>query len=335
MTISAGSKGSTKFYVSQDKEKSWELLERPSNIDLSIFMKSSDNTIFIKGDKDERVVEIKIPKPDSSLKVGYVVEAGKGKLVFMNALGSLQYRKGVEGTWNVYQGSMDLSDFEINGYTLQFRVMAAVNTRAGKVVTVKIPKRQAPPTIKEDYSKFTLSGMKVGVTEYRLAGSSTWIKFNPVDTKVKTLDIAALLLPGSSQNVIPIPAGTIEFHNLGTDKKVASGVRVIHTLAQPIAPVATNVKLTANNLIFADASKDKPYEYIVLHTKEVVDLHTAKWKKVTNSKEITITKVGTAVTAPGDVIYYRLASTKDSETKAITPASMYGSVIITSVTIPQ
>lgn len=336
ISVKAGSKGSTRFYISQDKQKSWELMDKTQDIDLTIFMKSSDNYIYFKGDKDEKVVEVKIPKPDNSLKVSYVAEPNTGKLVFTNALGKgLQYRKGVEGSWITFLGYLDLREFEINGYTLQFRVMASTSTPAGKVVSVKIPKRQAPPTIKEDYSKFTLSGMKVGVTQYRLAGSSTWIDFKPTDPKVKTLDLTALLLPGSSPNVKPIPVGTIEFRNIGTDKKVVSGTRVVQTLAQPIAPVTSNVKLIKNSLTFLDATKDKPYEYIVLHKNETVNLQTAKWKKVTNSKEIIITKVGTASPVPEDVIYYRLAITKDPLTKAITPASMYGSVKITDIIIPQ
>ena len=329
MTIS--STLSSKIYISQDKQKTWELVERPHSIDLAIFMKNSDNYIYIKGDKDEKVVEVKIPKADNSLKVSYKVEKDEGKLVFTNVLGNLQYRKGSEGEWQLYNYSMKLADYEINGYTLQFRAMATENTRAGKIVSVKIPKRQSPPTIKVDYSKFTLTGMKAGVTQYRLAGSDKWIDFKPVDSKVKTLDLTALLLPGIAPNVAPIPAGNIEFRNLGNEKKVASGVRVIQTLAQPVAPLASNVKLNTNRLVFVDASKDKPYEYMVLHKGEAVNLQTAKWKKVTSSKEIVITKVGTASPVPGDIIYYRLASTKDAKTKEIIPASMYASIEITSV----
>jgi hypothetical protein len=152
---------------------------------------------------------------------------------------------------------------------------------------------------------------------------------------VKTLDLSTLLLPKASPNTLPIPAGVIEFHNLGTGKKVASGTVVIETLAQLVAPDKANVKLNITKISFMDASKDKPYEYIVLHEKEQVNLMTAKWKKVTNSKEIEIKKVGTASPIPKDVIYFRIASTKVAKTKEIIPASMYNSVEITAVVLPK
>lgn len=337
MTITKGPKNSTSFYISQDKQKTWEVIENTNGkLDLSIFMKTSDNFIYLKGDKDKKVVEVKIPKEDNGLKVNYVVEAGVGKLSFTNAVGSLEYRKGVNSAWKVYSGTIDLKDYEVNGYSLQFRTMALTTTRAGKIVSVKIPKRPTPPSISTDYSKFTISGMKSGVTQYRIAGSSNWITYETADSKIKTLDLSTLLLPkGSSLNTLPIPVATLEFRNMGADKKVASGIRIVEIAAQPTAPVAANVKLNTNKITFVDASSDKPYEFFVLHNKEVVNLLTAKWKKVTNPKEIVITKVGTASIVPGDVIYYRLASTKDKKTKQITPASMYASVVITSIVVPQ
>lgn len=335
ITISKGSRNSTKFYISQDKQKTWEVIDNVNGkLDLTIFMKTSDHVLFIKGDKDKKVVEVKIPKEDGSLKVNYSVEAGVGKLNFTNAVGSLEYRKGANGAWKVYSGTLDLSDYEINGYTLQFRTMASVSARAGKIVNVKIPKRQTPPTIKVDYSKYALSGMKTGETQYRIAGSGTWITFE--EKKIKTLDLSKILLPkDASPNTLPIPAATLEFRNIGTDKKVASGIRIVEVLEQPVAPNETNIKLNTNKISFLDASSSKPYEYVVLHTKEEVDMMTAKWKKVTSPKEITISKVGSASTVPGDVVYYRLASSKDKDTKDIIPASMYSSIVITSIVVPN
>lgn len=335
ITVSQGPKGSTKFYYSQDKKKTWQLIERSNGkIDLTIFMKSSSNVIYFKGNKDENPVEVEIPKEDKSLKITYYVENNVGKLKIENLLvgQSLEYRKGKDGNWNVYNYALDLSDYEINGYTLQFRVMASKTQRAGKIVNVKIPKQQKPPSVKVDYDKFVITGVKAGVTQYRLAGSSNWITFSPNDSKIKTLSLLELLLPKDTpQNFKPIPAGAIEFRTLGTDKTVASSVLMVETFPQPSEPDASKITLVGTSLSFTDASREKPYEYLVAHEGEKIDLATAKWKKVTNTKPLEINKVGTATPIPSDIVYYRLASYTDRKTNVVTPASMYGKKVITAI----
>ena len=334
ITVSKGPRESTKFYFSQDKKKTWQLIDHPNGkMDLAIFMKTSDNIIYFKGNKDESPVEVKIPKEEKNLKVTYYVENNQGKLKLENTSSnqSVQYRKGKDGQWIDYTG-LDLRDYEITGFTLQFRTRASVTQRAGKIVSVKIPKRPNPPSIKVDYSKFCISGLKPGVTQYRLAGSGQWLEFNPTDKKVKTLSLSELLLPKDTpQNFKPIPAGKIEFITKATDKKVASGVLTVDTVLQPSEPDGSKVTLVGTSLTFTDASKDKVYEYILAHEGDKIDLATAKWKKVSNSKTIIIKKVGTADPIPKDVVYYRLAPVKDKVTKQETPASMYGKKVITAV----
>ena len=334
--VTKGPQNSTKFYYSQDKKKTWELIENPNGIlDLAVFMKSSDNILYFKGDKDEEIVELKIPKEDNSLKVSYYVENGVGKLKFVNNFGSLQYRKGTNGNWKTYITDLDLRDYEINGYTLQFRVMATTGKRAGRIVNVRIPRRQSAPTIKVDYSKFILTGFRNGTTQYRIAGSNNWITFVPVDTKTNYLDLQTLLLPkGTAQNTLPIPAAAIEVRNVANKNKVGSGIKLIDIHLQPTAPVTALVTLDGNKLTFTDASRYKPYEYFVLHAGEAINLKTAKWKKVTTNKPIEIKKVGTASPVPGDVIYFRTASIMDAKTKIVTPASMYTSITITAIILP-
>ncbi len=334
--VSKGAGDSTKLYFSQDKKKTWNLIEDSyGEMDLAIFMKTSDNMIYFKGDKDLAIVEIEIPKEDKNLKVSYYVENGKGKLKFENRTRALQYRKGTNGEWKDYITDLDLSDFEITGYTLQFREKATVTMRASKVVSVKIPKRQSTPSIKVDYSDFTLNGLKPEVTQYRLSGSLEWITFNPTDSKNKSLSLVELLLPkNTEQNTLPIPARSIEFRTLGNEKKVSSGVLVVEINAQPLAPDVSNIKLSGTTLSFKDASKTRPYEYLVVHAGDTIDYKTAKWEKVTSSKDLVIKKIGTATPIPGDIIYCRLASTTDKDTKVATLASMYVKIPITSIVSP-
>lgn len=338
ITVSKGNGNSTRFYYSLDKNKSWNLIENSSGVmNLTVFLKSSANTIYFKGNNDDASVEVVIPKEENNLKVSYYVEGDKGKLKFENVTRPyLQYRKGTNGEWITItpQTSLDLSSYEITGYTLQFREKVTEAKRAGKIVNVKIPKRQNTPSIKVDYSKFILSGLKAEETQYRLSGSSTWIDFKPTDSKVKTISLAQLILGSNAAQNTPIPGKEIELRTVGTDKKVSSAILVIKTNTQPLAPNDTNIKLTGTTLAFTDASKTKPYEYVVLHANETLDLTKAKWTKVSSSKDIVIKKVGTATPVPGDIVYCRLASTTDTKTKEITPASLYVTKTITSIVNP-
>ncbi|WP_312372507.1 hypothetical protein [Lachnoclostridium sp.] len=328
ITIKPVSQSNTKLYFSQDKMKTWEKING-SSIDLSIFLKTSDNTIYFKGDVDKAIAAVTLPKENKDLKVTYYVEqnatGSHGRLKYENtALRPIEFRKGANGGWDSDLSKIsDLSSFEITGYTLQFRLKATAAERAGKIVSVKIPKRQAPPKITVDYSKMEVSGLKAGSTVYYKNGSSTPTPFAPADSKVKTLSLYELLytLPTTPNNA-PLPAGSIEFQTAGTDKKVASSTVVVEFQAQPGFPTGI-VTLDKTTLTFAEATKTTPYEYVVLHQGENLDLSKVKWTKVTTNKPFEIKKVGKAIPAPNDVIYYRLASTTNKETKVVTPASMY------------
>lgn len=333
--VSTGPGSSTKFYFSQDKMKTWE--RTPGVIDLSIFLKTSDNTIYFKGDRDKAIVAVTLPKEDKDLKVSYyVVQNGTGSyggLKLENATREVEYRKGTYGQWTKYTGYLDLSSYEITGYTLQFRLMATDFERAGRVVSVKIPKRQAPPKIRVDYSKMEISGLKAGSTLYYKNGESNPRLFAPQDSKVKTISLYDLLFSQSvTPNTQPFQATSIEFQTASTDKKAASSIVLVEFQAQPNAP-SGKILVDKTTVTFPEATKTIPYEYVVLHLGEKLDLTEVKWTKVTSNKPFEIKKVGKATPAPGDVIYYRLASTTDKETKVVTPASLYANVPITAVPI--
>ncbi len=334
--VSPGPSSSTKFYFSQDKMKTWERVT--GNIDLTIFLKTSDNTIYFKGNLDKAIVAVTLPKEDKNLKVSYYVEQNGansyGRLKFENQTRPIEYRKGTYGDWkDTLSDITDLSSYEITGYTLQFRLKATNAERAGKVVSVKIPKRQTPPKIKVDYSKLEISGLKAGQTIYYKNGESQPTIFAPADSKVKTISLYDLLFNQPvTPNTVRLPAATIEFQTAGTDKKVASSIIAIEFQEQPLAPTG-KITVDKTTVTFPEATKTTPYEYVVLHQGENLDLSNVKWTKVTTSKSFEIKKVGKATPAPGDVIYYRLASTTNKDTKIVTPASMYAQAYITIVPI--
>ncbi|HCL01121.1 MAG TPA: hypothetical protein DHW61_01685 [Lachnoclostridium phytofermentans] len=328
------SSNSSKFYFSQDKMKTWERISDTSltnGIDVSIFLKTSDSIIYFKGNNDKAIAVVTLPKEDKDFKVSYYVDKGVGKLKFENQTRPVEYRKGPNGKWDDCDSNLVLSSYEITGYTLQFRLKAIPAFRAGKIVNVKIPKREAPPKITVDYSKMEVSGLKAGSTYYYNNKGELKL-FAPADAKVKTLSLYNLL---STTPNTQFTAASVEFYTAGTDKKVASSTIVVEIQGQPQAPTGNVFALDKTTVTFPQATKTTPYEYVVLHQGENLDLSKVKWTKVTTNKSFEIKKVGKATPAPGDVIYYRLASTINKETKVVTPASVYVFTPITNVPITK
>lgn len=332
--------GSTKFYISKDKQKSWELLNskvenNSIELELAAYMKTSEVVLYFKGDKDLTPVELKIPKEETDLKVSYKVNGSNGLLVFENRKGALlEYRTSTTGYW-IDQNSdiFETTAYDDTGMTLQFRTKATVTKRAGKIINAKIPKRPSAPSVKVDYQKMEITGLKKGITQYRVGNTTTWTTFNPSDSKEKGLSLYKVLSNGTVSNTTQLNANTIEFINKIDGKKVSSAVKLLDFNKQPLAP-NIDAFLSGSTITIKDASKDKPYEYVVLKTTEVKDMNplTAKWKKVTSPKSIIIRKTGNATTIKGDVVFVRLAAVTDQKTAKLTPPSLYSQKVIESTT---
>lgn len=338
--ILTSSNGSTKFYISKDKQKSWELLNSTvkgssTELELAAYMKTSEVVLYFKGDKDLTPIELKIPKEETDLKVTYKVSGTNGSLVFTNRKGALlEYRTSATGYWIEHNSdTFDTSAYDDTGMTLQFRTKATTNKRAGKIVNAKIPKRPSAPTVKVDFQNMEITGLKKGNTQYRVGNNSTWTTFNPSDTKVKGLSLYDILSNGTVSNTTQLNANTIEFRTIIDGKKVPSAIKLLDFNKQPSAPNIDGV-LSGSTITIKDASKDKPYEYVVLKTTEIAEMNpkTAKWKRVTSPKSIIIKKTGNATTIKGDVVFIRLAAVTDAKTSKITPPSLYAQKVIESTT---
>lgn len=337
INVQAGSGGSKRFYISTDKQKNWNLIyesvngtSTSINIELDGYLKSSETVLYFKGNKDIAPVMVTIPKEPNDLDIDYKVINNKGTIVVNKTSALIEYRVNSASNWRDYT-TINTELYEDTGITLEFRTKAAETIRAGKIVKVKIPKRPAAPSIKVDYKKMEITGLKYKAMQYRV-GDGNWQLFEPQDSKAKSLSLYSLLLPGvTDTNSQPLKQTTIEFRALPTDKKVASAVKLIEITAQPSAPGGT-VVLNNSTLTISDASKDKPYEYVVLQTTETIDITKAKWIKVTSNKAIVIKKTGNATTIQGDKVYVRLASYTDKQTKQVIPPSLYRVIPITKVT---
>lgn len=311
-----GTGNSTKFYFSKNKMKSWELIDPYGPIDISALLSSKEVSIYFKGNKDTVPAEVKLQAANSSLKAEYKVFNGEGRIMLLGASSPVEYRKGSYGQWSTVLNNMVVATpFEMNGATLYFRTQATKQLRAGKAITVKVPKKPTAPSVKLDGSRLNLSGLKAGQTQYRVGDSNIWLEFQSADSKIKTLDLKSLLGPALPVNV-SIPAGTIEFRNKATDKKVASAVKVIEVSRQPVTP--ENLKLEGTNLTVFDNNKKNYYEYTIVSAGETIDLSKARWTSFTSTKPVVIKKA-----VIGDKIYVRLKATTDPTTKNVIPASTY------------
>lgn len=333
VTVTAGSGGSNKFYFSTDKKKTWELIETTTGtLDVRELMKSSDVTLYFKGNKDPTPKEQIILAEDKTLKAVYTVEKGVGKITFTNAARQIEYRVGANSNWQDKPSNFVTTMYEVTGATIQFRTKATTAVRAGKIVSVKIKKRPKAPSVKVDGSKLEISGLKSGTTQYRLSTATVWETFNPGDPKVKSIKIADLLSGSATENA-QISAGIIEFRTIATDKLAASAVSSIEFVRQRAAPTTGTVILDGTTLSIPGATSANPYEYLALQSHLVPDLSVHKWKSITNDKPIIIQKAGTAEIIPGDKIYVRLKAVKDKATGIENMASQYVLFPVVSITV--
>jgi hypothetical protein len=312
----------TKIYMSTDG-KVWELLETNA-VDISSVISIKAGSISFKGNKDLNAVSYPIPAQDKSLKPVYKVYQGAGRIEYTSAL-PVEYRKGLNGVWKTAANFMPTSNYEIKGATLYFRTAATLSTPAGKVMTVKIPKRPSAPSVRLDGSKLRITGLRSGVTQYRINDNTVWNPYTQVSSSQNFIDLSAAL-GGSTTSNMPIPAGIIEFRTAGTDKKMSSAVNVLQ-VPQQMTVTTSIAAVTGSTLRITDVNTKIQYEYTILTNGQSLSLSTARWSTVTSSRPVIIPRVGI-----GDRILVRLKSTTDPKTRQVILASTYVEYKIEGIT---
>ncbi len=326
VTVTPGSGNSTKFYISKDGMKSWEMIEPAGTVDISTLLSAKEVLLYFKGNKDPIPSKLTIPAQDSSLKATYSVLNGEGRIMLSGTTLPVEYRKGANGSWKqllTNDKTLITTPFETYGVTLYFRILATPTNRAGKIISVKVSKKPSAPNVKLDGGKLYLSGLKPGEPQYRVGDSMIWLDFNPSDTKLKTIDLKDLLAPTANANT-PIPAGTIELRTKPKTDKVASYIRVIDVPLQPTVP--DTITITGSTLTVQDSNKKKAYEYTRVSGTSTLNIKTAKWISFTSAKPAVIK--GAAI---GDRVYVRAKSYTDSTSRQLVLASTYKELTITSI----
>lgn len=320
--ITPSSGGSTKFYMSMDGKKTWEAVDDTGRVDLSTILTTKGITVYFKGNKDSTPREFFLKQEDKNFQVSYKVVSGAG-LIAITPAQTIEYKNGVNGTWKIVTSEIATSIYEIKGATLYFRTPATSNKFASKVISLKIPKRPAAPSVKLDGSKLSVTGLKAGQTQYRVGDSTTWLPFNPTDSKSKSISLYTLFISSTATNIV-IPAGRIELRTLGNEKKPNSSIKVIEVSTQPVVP--ETISLTNSTLTITDNDKKRVYEYTRVAKGSFLNLETAKWTTASSTKPVVIKNASV-----GDKIYVRLKSRIDPTSKQLILASTYKELIITQI----
>lgn len=332
-TVTAGSNLSTKFYMSTD-QKNWEVLDPTGITDISVYLSSKEVKLYFKGNKDTSINTVILQGEDRSLKVAYTVLNGEGRIVISNTAFPVEYRNGSNGSWKIATNNMPTARYEIKGATLYFRTAATQDRRAGKIVSVRIPKRPNAPSVKLDGSKLCITGLKSGQTQYRVGDSTIWQTFLPQNSKTTTMDLRTIL--NVPADAVFIPAGVIEFRTLPSKNKVYSAVKVLEIPAQPI--VTEQITLAGTTLTVVDTNVKHNYEYTIVPQNTNFDLTKAKWSSVPVKKGDTTKSIRSVVVknvAVKDKIYVRQKSYTDSTTKQVVPASTIKVLTVESITIQR
>ncbi len=330
-TVVPGPGGSSKFYLSTDGKKSWEMLDEGTNtVDLSAILSTKEVTIYFKGNKDTKEVACVLPAQEAKdLTAAYKIVGGAGRIEFQTTTPGaiVEYKKGANGAWRTATNPIYTSIYEVKGATLYFRTAATIAKRSGKIITVKVPKRPTAPAVKVDGSKMIITGLKKGVTRYRRSDSPTWNLFNNSDSKINYLDLRSILgiAQGTPVEAGMIAAGTIEFYQLGDDKKRSSSIKVIEIAAQ--APIPSAVSVSGTTLTITDTNLKTYYEYTVVNKNSTFDPMKAKWSQITAKKPVVVKNVSI-----GDKIYVRTKSTTDPVTKQPILASAIRMITVDSIT---
>ncbi len=326
-TVTAGAGGSTKFYISIDNKKTWEdvpIVNGAGVVDISGLLSTKEVLIYFKGDKDTAVInEQKLMAEPNTVTAAYVIRNGVGYIDYKTTGAPVEYRNGTNGNWKTPPVSFPTAMYELKGATIQFRSSASIGMRAGKIISVKVPKRPTPPSVKVDGSKLMITGIKANSTQVYDPTISGW-RFVTTDTKVKTISLYDLAKISSTAYNTQLPAGAYEFRTAASDKKAASGVKLIEIPTQPIAP--TSIKIEGSTVTITDDAK-KAYEYCKLSNGTTFNAATMKWTSITPNKPTIIPKANVT-----DVIYVRLKSTVDKDTKLTIPASTCVVLYVNSIT---
>lgn len=354
LTMTINMNGNSILYYSKDDKKWYEAegsditattREVGTTImDISWTSATKETVIYLKGDKNKKSVEVRIPKQNTALKVKF--DKVDGTVSFTGEeIAVFQWRKKTDYNWQTVpmgenadtkgiKTTMTWQDFlkamealRIKGGKIVVRTPGIngeigtngnldVGSRPSKEVNVSITKRGNAPGTAVNVTKLTLN--TTTKQEYSTDGTN----WKGCSKTMKLTDILPDVIGTSGGGI----GGTIKIRTAATAKAGYSKTLTLDIAGQEAAPtiangyVETSGKTQRYIIQFPDAKKTTPYQYMVVKPDGTFN-ETKAWKTVTKN---TVIKLSKKAVPEGSVIYYRkkgIAANKTKGTPAVLPSA--------------
>lgn len=342
------------IYYSADK-KNWNEIESNSSnsgtvfdnnvwqdyldMDISFANATANVKLYIKGDRNQSVVTVTLPRQSTSFKVKFNATDGDFTFTGQDDATYFYYRKNTDYNWvkvsftdAVSTGEMKYTDFlkvveqlRFKGARLIFRTGQTPGTnennvgeRPGKEVTVSITKFAAAPSVKLNINKLNFSTRNV--MEYRLETATGFTEWRSCEASMPLEDIAPQVLADAAGNAT---SATVQFRTAATEKKAASQIAVVVIPAQGAAPTiggdTDDVTLYIQNkylyMTFNKATTALQYEYCIIDvTRKTFDINKTSWRAVKSNKQV---KIAARTIPSGSEIYVRVKGVTENVNKGI------------------
>ncbi len=300
--------GNTIIYSSLDNKKTWNEVEGTVSEDKLImdiqFADATKNVdIWLKGDKETKVVKVTIPKQSVAFKAKYDRATGRFEMSGYDDKTQFRWRKSSDYNYKTVDINPNSSSniafckevdaLGIKGAKIYIGLTGKNGTgiddmgaRPCKEVLITIPKKASAPNVKINISKLTFNTRET--MEYQVVGSgSTW---KACKKNMTLAEIApAALVENGAKNV------AIKFRNAATSSKPASLECFVTVKAQRTGPSIgesgdVTVKQetvkdkkgnekTNTTVTFVNASKELPFEYKIVKPGESADISKG-WKLI-------------------------------------------------------
>lgn len=334
LTMQIYNNGNSIVYYSTDQED-WTEVEGSYNSatkyytwDISWVSASKDETLYFKGDSVTTITSVTLPKQATSFGATYNKADGSFTFTDADESDTFEWRKSTDYNWNkvsLDETSVNYKAFinsiellRLKGAKVIIRLPQEIGTansvgsRPSKEVTITIYARTEAPNIKVNSSKLTLN--TTVAMEYYNATTGNWYECN------KTMNLAEIA--PKVLNVNGAKDQTLMIRTAATTRTTYSKTAYIKMKGQRSAPEIgdstkdityyyLNSKLVMS---FNKASKTNIYEYTIVKFGYTLDVSTARWISVNNTKLMTLTN---KVAPDGCTIYVRKKGTDANTSKNI------------------
>lgn len=334
LEMTVNKNGNSVVYFSTDNKKTYNEVEGAADddritMDISWASSTANVVIYLKGNSNQEVMKVTLPKQASSFKVTFDKIDNTFTYVGQDDREYFYYRKATDYNWQAVSftdsvpagvhGCISQAEFlasipqyRFKGTKLVFRLGQVIGTssdmvgeRPGREVTVTIAKYLTAPQIKPNLT--TLKFNTKTTMEYSTDMGESW---NSCENNMTVAELAPAAELGSEV--------TLLVRTAATDKKPESLTRYLVIPGRGAAPVyGVDYTITLENgkvmLNILTASKENPIEYSVLKTGDF-DESTARWTGTTIKKTV---KYSATQCPDGAVIYVRFKGVAENTSKQI------------------